>query len=455
MKIESITLCGFEFPVALFGELRSEVLANQLMNTPNPEKVWGADEAIMEKIRALATPEGDEAGVCRGMSPNIYDILSGTTVQIVVSNISILEAYALKRYASGQYSEVETYLRDTEEFPYDAELNKSIDKLIDISRRMDEDSDIPVKPEALLLPAKCLEKKVSVVFSGKTIERVTGRYDNFQSPTVFNKLYLNSLVGRWMDQSIEDILMNEFYRGLYTEFENLFDESHAYAAGYIWNQYYHPFIESTEKVNLIKVTSAYGEIDFTSDAYAESMGSIVEMRKVLCSNDYEAIPMREATSDTAYIYYSCVTSFYEFLELFNHIPMESFMHIMAFHSLPDNTDFIMDAGMSMYTARVTSRMKNYITAVSEHAPKSPDRYNLILLNNKIRFILKFRITDIIEGRVLGPLMATIKNNGFSAEGKVNYLSDELEAFISSIEASTHELAAFILDVQPSDNTPTE
>ncbi len=85
-----------------------------------------------------------------------------------------------------------------------------------------------------------------------------------------------------------------------------------------------------------------------------------------------------------------------------------------------------------------------------HAPKSPDRYNLILLNTKIRFLLKFRITDIIEGNILGPLMATIKNKGFSAKDNTNYLSEELGAFITNIEDSTRELAAFILDIQPTD-----
>src|SRR5574344_294769 len=100
-------------------------------------------------------------------SENITNVLNHASISMDINEISIIEAFMLKQFASDSIFTFETNidnsLIDKEKYPEYKEISENI---FDLTNTMNNDEDIEYKPTALLFPSVCLTKHVLVIFTG-------------------------------------------------------------------------------------------------------------------------------------------------------------------------------------------------------------------------------------------------------------------------------------------------
>ena len=147
---------------------------------------------------------------------NLPLLLSHIKLSFIVSEISILEAYMLKRFSNGELIDIETYMEDNtvdkSKYPV---THRNMQSIFLLNKTINEDTDVSVKPGVMLFPTKCVEKKCLVTFQGSSVLSIIGTITR-HSESFFMKI--NNIMKNYPDKSKEEIIKNLLVEGLLKEF---------------------------------------------------------------------------------------------------------------------------------------------------------------------------------------------------------------------------------------------
>lgn len=111
--------------------------------------------------------------------PNIFGentkfLFSRISIYLTIENVSILEAYLLKIYSNDHLHISESYVDTdlTSDDALDKKIKQECQKMLDVIDTIESDTDINLKPGALLLPCGAVYKTVVVELTGATLFQV-------------------------------------------------------------------------------------------------------------------------------------------------------------------------------------------------------------------------------------------------------------------------------------------
>jgi hypothetical protein len=243
---------------------------------------------------------------------------------------------------------------------------------------------------------KCIEKKCIVTFQGLDILTVIGAIT--RSPeSFFMKVYNNETMFPEKSKSniINDILIESFIREFYTYIGNKLQYMDILTDSTLDFIYLSHARENMNSISLSHVNSIYGDIQFINtneSKYKESLDNISRNKhNISIEND-------DMNLKTTEIYFLCNTSLYTFLELFMYLPIGCVLESTDWKILYSSDQYIIPEEMNKYKSRITSIIaKMHNERLSMSADKTHiDKYNLIPLNIKIQYSVKFKLSDISD-----------------------------------------------------------
>lgn len=369
--------------------------------------------------------------ITKNFGKNLPLLLSHIKITFVISEISIFEAYILKRFCNGNFIDVETYMDDNKvdntKYP---ETHRSMQSLFLLNRTINNDTDVAVKPGVLLFPAKCVEKKCIITFQGQDILSILGAL--VRGPECFFvKLELASKNDPNKSKSdiINDLLIESFFKEFYSYMRHRIEYMDILTDSVLDFTYLNPIKEDSQSlVALSHINTIYGDIPFigiNADTFKASLNKISQNKAKTNLND------KSMMMDTTELFFTCNTSWYTFMEAFLYLPIGSVLESTDIKIIYSSNQFIIPKEMLKYQSRVSSiieKMKNERLTVEND--KNIDNYNLIPLNVRIQYTVKFKLSEI--SNILMNWEEIIINNHIYGDEN-NYLAREIIKVISTMK----------------------
>ena len=391
----------------------------------------------------------NEKDITKDFGNNLPLLLSHIKLTFVINEISIFEAYMLKKFCSGNLVDLGTSMDDNKINPDKYPItHRTVRSLQLLNMNIMNDNDVSVKPGVLLFPAKCVEKRCLVTFQGfdvlSVIGSITKSYDSFFMRMIEN---MKSSPETSKSEIISNLLIERFFREFYSfigfkvqHIDLLTDSTLDFA-------YLQHAKEDNTLVSLSHVNSIYGDISFINNTYEDYSLSLSQIGQ---NQNLLQIPDRQVNMDTTEVFFVCNTTFHSFMEAFIYLPIGSILESTDIKILYSSKDFIIPTDMEKYRNRLTSiieklmseresvRVKKEVKLTNngsdseevEVANRDLDNYNLIQLNTRIQYSIRFRLSDI--SHILMEWEDKIKNQNIYGDTD-NYLSKELLKMIDSMK----------------------
>ena len=263
------------------------------------------------------------SGYSKDFGRNLPLLLSHIKLSFVVSDISIFEAYMLKRFCNGNLIDLGTFIEDgkinADKYPI---TNRTLRSLFLINKNITDDNDIAVKPGAMLFPAKCIEKRCIVTFQGQDVLSIIGSIT--KSPTSFFMRLdseMKTTPNANKSEIISNILIESFIKEFYS-FVNFRIQNIDILTDAVLESSYlqHAKNDPSNLVSLSHVNSIFGDLSFLNidnEGYANSVTNLFQNRDTLEIKDESMI------MNTTELFFVCNTSFYTFMEAFIYLPIGS------------------------------------------------------------------------------------------------------------------------------------
>lgn len=391
--------------------------------------------------------------ITKDFGKNLHLLLSHIKITFVISEISIFEAYMLKRFCDGNFIDLETYMDDNKidsgKYPV---TYRNMQSLFLLNKNIMEDSDVSVKPGVLLFPSKCVEKKCIAIFQGQNILSITGAL--VRGPGCFFvrlKSEIQNNPNKNKKDIINDLLIESFIKEFYTYMNNKIKYMDLLTDSTLNFAYLNYAKENTNNIiSLSHINSIYGEIPFINideNIYNSSLSKISDNKKELVLEDDNII------LDSTEIFFICNTSMYTFMEAFMYLPIGSILESTDVKILYSSDQYIIPKEMLKYKTRVTSiidKMKNERLSVEKTTAENSnddvkselkltliDNYNLIPLNTRVQYTVKFKLSEISD--ILLKWENKIVNDHIYGEEN-NYLAREILKVVSSMKS--YAIAAY-------------
>lgn len=381
---------------------------------------------------------------------NLSLLLSHIKLSFVVSDISIFEAYMLKRFCNGNLIDLGTFMEDSKINPDKYPItNRTLRSLFLLNKNITDDDDVTVKPGVLLFPSKCIEKRCLVTFQGQDVLTILGSIT--KSATSFFMKVISE-----MDRSpdtdkteiISNLLIENFIKEFYS-FTSFRIQNIDVLTDSVLDSMYLKYAEdnSTNIVSLSHVNSIYGDLPFiniTADDYTNSLMKIEQNRSVIEIENDSNILM-----NTTELFFVCNTTFYTFMESFIYLPIGSILESTDIKIIYSSDQFIIPQEMQKYQSRVTSLIEKFmgernsvkmktIEKLTESGIKENidvpnhdiDNYNLIPLNTRIQYTVRFKLTEISD--ILLTWENKIKNDHIYGDNN-DYLTREILKMITMMK----------------------
>ena len=389
----------------------------------NPVNLNLLEDAFMSGI--MNTKE-----ITKDFGKNLPLLLSHIKISFVVSDISIFEAYMLKRFCNGNMLDIETYMEDnkidSDKYPV---THRALQSLFLLNKTIIDDKDVSVKPGVMLFPSKCIEKKCLVNFQGQAILSIIGAL--VRGPECFF-VKLNANISKNPEKSktdiINDLLIEFFIKEFYTFMLNKIQYMDILTDSTLDFTYLKHAKEDTNNlVSLSHVNSVYGDIPFINiddEMYSSSITNISKNKDILKFNDIAI------TMNSTEIFFLCNTSIYSFMESFLYLPIGSILESTDIKAVYSSDQFILPKEMYKYQTRIISiidKMKNERMSSKDN---NIDKYNLIPLNTMIQYTVKFKLSEI--SNILINWENKIKDNNIYGE-ESSYLSKEILKMIATMK----------------------
>ena len=388
--------------------------------------------------------------ISKDFGRNLSLILSHIKITYVVSEISIFEAYMLKRFCNGNLIDVNTFIDDSrinaEKYPV---THRSIRSLFLLNKNITDDTDVTVKPGALLFPSKCIEKGCVVTFQGQEILSILGSITK-GADSFFMRVISTLQISPDQDKSeiINNLLIERFIKEFYSFMNykiNYIDLLSDSTLNYEYLKYADE--DSTKLLSLAHINSIYGDISFINtneETYTKSIDKIYSNKSSITYINNSAM------MDTTEIFFVCNTSFYTFMESFLYLPIGSILESTDIKIVYASDNYILPIEMAKYQTRISSildklgseRSTVYSRNSSNVDNKSGtivniDDYNLIPLNARIQYTFKFKLSEISD--ILITWENKINNEKIYGDNN-NYISKEILKMISLMKS--YAIAAY-------------
>lgn len=361
--------------------------------------------------------------ITKDFGKNLYLLLSHIKISFIVNEISILEAYMLKKFSVGNLIDLESYIEDE-----NIDINKypvsrrNLQSLFLLNKNINDDNDVEIKPGVMLFPTKCINKKCLVTFQGQNILSVIGSI--IRGPECFFSK-VTSNIQTYPDKSKEDIindlLIESFVKEFYTFMQHKLQYMDILTDSTLdFNYLNYAKDDINNLVSLSHVNSIYGDIQFiniTNEKYSNAINIINSNKKLI------DLPNKSMIMDSTEIFFVCNTSFYTFMESFIYLPIGRILESTDIKIVYSSDQFIIPKEMLKYQSRIANiidKMRNERISVSKD--NNIDNYNLIPLNTRIQYTIKFKISEI--SNILMNWEDNIKNNHMYGNEN-DYLSKEI------------------------------
>lgn len=366
--------------------------------------------------------------ITKDFGKNLSLLLSHIKISFFISDISIFEAYMLKRFCNGNYIDLETYLSDDsidrEKYPV---AHRSIQSLALLNKSINEDNDVAVKPGVMLYPIKCIEKSCIATFEGQDVLSVIGSLTR-GSDSFFikvNTCLKNPEEVRSKDDIMSDLLIETFFKEFYSYMTYKIQYMDLLTDSTLEFMYLNSIKEDNKLASLAHINTLYGTIPFINidqDQYNMALNMIKENKEKNPIEDESVI------MNTTEIFFVCNTSIYSFLEIFLNLPIGSILESTDIKAVYTSDQYIIPQEMEKYQARVSSIIEKLKTErVSLLKSNNIDNYNLIPLNTKIQYTIKFKLSEISD--ILYEWENNINGNQMYGD-ESNYISREILKVIS-------------------------
>lgn len=373
---------------------------------------------------------GEKSAVIKDFGKNVYLLLSHIKISFVISEISIYEAYMLKRFCGGNLIDLETYIDDNKidssKYPI---THRNVQSLFLLNKSINEDNDVEVKPGVLLFPAKCIEKKCIATLQGYDLLTIFGALA--KTPECFF-IKLNNALKQNPDSSREEIINNLLIESFFTNFYSYMANKTEYIDLLTDSTLdFHYLSYAKEKSNVLislsHINTLYGTVSFINtddEIYKSSFENINKNKELLkLKND-------PYTMETTDIFFLCNSSFYSFIEAFLYLPSGSILESTDIKMVYTSDQFIIPKEMMKYKTRVASiieKMKSERMSVVSNS--TVDIYNLIPLNTRVQYSIKFKLSEISD--IINKWENAINNNLYDDEN--NYLTKEIKKIITGMK----------------------
>ena len=366
---------------------------------------------------------------------NIRNLLSHISVSFVISDISILEAFMIKRFSGAEIIDHETTMVDdnvnaikfTEAMP-------QVKSLFLLNDNMTEDNDLQVKPGPLFLPLKSIQKKITVTFNGMSVLNIIGEIS--RSPLCFCNDVLNRITEN-PDTSDTEILNNALIENFIKEFYSFMSYSYKYIdvlSDSLLDGEYLSNAKPVEMCVLSHVNTLFGMIPFTDvdeTRLSTSLLSCQENKKTYKESTGIEVgdDLLKCTTD---LYFICASSLYSFIETYLYLPIGTILEYTDIKILFTSNTYIIPDVMNKYQTRLTNIFSRYYTWMKNFEAAQGDEldmYNMILGNIEIRYVIKLSLSDITS--IIIDWENSIKNGLYGDEK--NYINKELLKIIAKIK----------------------
>lgn len=361
---------------------------------------------------------------------NLTNILSHIKISFLVSEISILEAYLLRQFCCGEMIDIGTYMDDnkinSDKYP---NTHRAIQSLFLLNRTIQNDNDVEINLGSLLFPIKCVEKECLITFRSNSILNLTGIMSR-SSDCFFNRVYeiqKKDQGGRSKNDIINDLLIEAFFKEFYTYASNKLQYTDFLSDSVLDFAYLQHAKNNNNLISLSHINTLYGELQFinsTPDLYKYLMDTINKNKESLKLSDNN---VNMKGSD---IYFVCNTSLYTFLELALYLPLDCIIESTDLKIVYNSSQYIIPKETEKYRSRITSILeKLHKERIGNQAGSNIDNYNLIPLNTKIQYSLKFNLSEVSD--IIMGLEKKINTNNIYGEN--TYLSREILKMISDLK----------------------
>ena len=377
------------------------------------------------------------------MGVHLYQVLSHMKILYKISDISILEAAELKRFANGN-------VIDLVAEPNIDVINDNIFKnskryaktLNNISNLMKSDKSVPINPEYIFLPNKCLRRTITVSFTGMNILKILGAPTGYQDDRMnyFSIMHTYDHTppdgkeprDEYENNTLIALLINRFYNFLLSEFEDV----DLVSDSYLYDTYIKPSQELHTLVQLVEVSNPFNKLSFLNTQPQELTEGISAFKKkkeeILLGTNTEDMKVFRKETD---IFFVVSTTFYTYLELLLYLPDHTIMETEDIKIVLNRHGQLNQKIWENYRDRVNEllqNLKNERTAQYEN----PNLYRLekffmIPLSSMITYTIKLNLDTLAT---LLPKWEKMLENDFY--GKDNYLSLEIAAVEREIKKAT-------------------
>lgn len=323
---------------------------------------------------------------------NMNNLLEHMSISMVVSDISILDAFYLKQFAKGEFILENVEFENKE----DDELSKIIDSLSSIIKAMNNDTDISVKPGNLFYTAKNLRCKCRVLFTGTTLCNIFSAIPERFFASIFPTFEEKVLLDNRPNEDLE-LLQNEIIKSFIINFTKFCNERTNYIdllSDYgVEKEYY--IYNQDSLCTLSTVQTMVGGFNLAArdtDDLAEQLQLI--KAKVLDLGE-------EKFLNTTKLIFTCHTSLELFLHLFLAIDIDYIVDYEDIKKVISKNEYTFPEYFLKYKTRLSEKLTNlyeYKNKYLENLRGNIDsqKYNSIALNSIINFSLKVSFKDINE-----------------------------------------------------------
>lgn len=330
-------------------------------------------------------------------SENITNVLNHASISMDINEISIIEAFMLKQFASDSIFTFETNidnsLIDKEKYPEYKEISENI---FDLTNTMNNDEDIEYKPTAVLFPSVCLTKHVLVIFTGDRLHNIFSSVPDLFFDEMFSKLHIeNDRKSYPTELPSKEILDNTviewFYKHFYKFINNKLSNINLFTDVTIKEEYYD--VNDNNGVFMSHVNTPYGIINFVNSNALQIQNELSKASRIFTLD--ESI-IEEAFKNTI-IYFEVKSTFYTFLEMFMKLPTKFFSDYEDIKILLKDNEIIIPDGYDQYTVRLNTIIEKLILFRDNFTKENNngvEKFNYILLNTPIKYTLQLSLDDI-------------------------------------------------------------
>lgn len=319
----------------------------------------------------------------KAYTSELNEYLSNTMISIILSELTTIEMFYLKRFCSNliiNKKEYRNFISKDKEF----DINQKIDGLLTLHDGILNDDDIDIKESNIdnILPIGCESYSGIAIFKGSAICAITGGFiDDIFKDDDTKKLSDAYIGNKLMSQKISKLFYEEFYKFLYRKSTD-FDIVTSYMMENKFYQY------SENICDLANINTPFGEIVFFGNTEDGLNSQIMNIRK---NQEYSPYFM----PDNIYITFVMNTTFALFMELYlytNYITHHQNLNVV----FADESLSVSECVRNKYVARISNYINYIISYKKEFNNKNIDlnKLNYIFNGSKILYTIQVPLSEL-------------------------------------------------------------